>query len=108
MEVKLLGAGYGPNSTSADTPFIRAQVSAYKKSGIDPVVLPRSAGTWPGYVFTDPPLSIPAGHFGMAHGNGAHGVDEYFLIDSAIPKVNGIDGAVRSHVDYLYEFARQA
>jgi acetylornithine deacetylase/succinyl-diaminopimelate desuccinylase-like protein len=108
IEVKVLGAGYGPNSTSADTAFIRAQVAAYRKNGVSPLVLPRSAGTWPGYVFTDPPLSLPAGHFGMANGSGAHGPDEYFLIDSANPKVNGLDGAVRSHVDYLYELARQA
>jgi acetylornithine deacetylase/succinyl-diaminopimelate desuccinylase-like protein len=108
IEVKVLGAGYGPNSTSADTAFIRAQVAAYRKDGVNPIVLPRSAGTWPGYVFTDPPLSLPAGHFGMAHGSGAHGPDEYFLIDSVNPKVNGLDGAVRSHVNYLYELARQA
>lgn len=108
IEVKVLGAGYGPNSTSADTAFIRAQVAAYRKNGVNPLVLPRSAGTWPGYVFTDPPLSLPAGHFGMANGSGAHGPDEYFLIEAADQKVNGLDGAVRSHVDYLFELARQA
>lgn len=105
IEVKVLGRGYGPNSTSADTTFIRAQRAAYRKNGVDPLLLPRSAGTWPGYVFTDPPLSLPAGHFGMAHGSGAHGPDEYFLIDSTNPKVNGLDGAVKSQVDYLYEVA---
>ena len=32
----------------------------------------------------------------------AHAPDEYFLIDSANPKVAGLDGAVRSFVDLLY------
>jgi acetylornithine deacetylase/succinyl-diaminopimelate desuccinylase-like protein len=107
IEVKVLGAGYGPNSTSADTPFIRAQQATYRKYGINPLLLPRSAGTWPGYVFTDPPLSLPAGHFGLCYGSGAHGPDEFFLIESTHPKLAGFDTGVRSQVDYLYEFARQ-
>src|ERR1051325_7999951 len=39
-------------------------------------------------------------------GGGAHAPDEYYVIESANPKVQGIDGAVRSHVEYLYEVAR--
>jgi hypothetical protein len=77
----------------------------YKRSNIDPIVLPRSAGSWPGYIFTNEPLKLPAGHFGMGHGSGAHAPDEYFVIESSNPKVQGIDGAVRSYVEYLYEVA---
>ena len=40
-------------------------------AGIDPIVMPRSAGSWPGYVFTGDPLRLPAGGFGLGHGNGA-------------------------------------
>ena len=69
---------------------------------------PRNAGSYPGYVFTGEPLKLPAGHFGLGHGNGAHAPDEYFLIESANPKVAGWDGAVRSFVDYLYELATVA
>ena len=36
---------------------------------------------------------------------GAHAPDEYFVIESANPKVAGWDGAVRSYVDYLHELA---
>ena len=32
--------------------------------------------------------------------------DEYFVIESKNPKVQGMDGAVRSFVKYLYEVAR--
>ena len=104
IEVNMTG-GYDPNSTSADTALIRAQMALYKRDGIDPIVLPRSAGSWPGYVFTGDPLRLAAGHFGLGHGNGAHAPDEYYVIDSKNPKVQGIDGAVRSYVEYLYEMA---
>jgi len=97
--------GYDPTSTSADTPFIRAQVAVYKRAGIDPVMWPRSSGSWPGYVFTGDPLRLPTGHFGLGHGSGAHAPDEYYVIESTKPKIQGIDGAVRSYVEYLYEVA---
>jgi acetylornithine deacetylase/succinyl-diaminopimelate desuccinylase-like protein len=104
IEVNMTG-GYAPNSTSADAGLIRAQTAVYKRDGIDPVVLPRSAGSWPGYVFTGEPLHLAAGHFGLGHGSGAHAPDEYYVVESSNPKVQGMDGAVRSFVDYLYEVA---
>jgi hypothetical protein len=48
---------------------------------------------------------LPAGHFGFGHGGGAHAPDEYYVIESANPKVHGIDGAVRSFAEYLFELA---
>jgi acetylornithine deacetylase/succinyl-diaminopimelate desuccinylase-like protein len=107
IEVTMTG-GYDPNSTPADAALIKAQTAVYKRNGVDPVVLPRSAGSWPGYVFTNPPLSLPASHFGMAHGSGAHAPDEYYVIESSNPKVQGIDGATKAYVEYLYEVARSA
>jgi len=65
----------------------------------------RLAGSYPGYVFTNPPLKLPAGHFGLGHGGGAHAPDEYLVIESANPKLRGWDGTVRSYVDYLYELS---
>jgi acetylornithine deacetylase/succinyl-diaminopimelate desuccinylase-like protein len=97
--------GYDPTSTSAEAPLIRAQQSVYRHGGLDPILLPRNAGSFPGYVFTSKPLSLPAGHFGLGHGGGAHAPDEYFVIESSNPKVAGWDGAVASFVDYLYELA---
>jgi hypothetical protein len=85
---------------------IKAQEAVYRRGGIDPIVLPRNAGSWPGYVFTGDPLRLPAGHFGLGHGSGAHAPDEYYVITSANPKVQGLDGAVRSFVEFLYEAAR--
>ena len=104
IEVNMTG-GYDPTSTSADAMVIRAQATVYHRSGIDPIVLPRNAGSWPGYVFTGDPLRLAAGHFGLGHGSGAHAPDEYYVIESTTSKIHGIDGAVRSYVEYLYEVA---
>jgi acetylornithine deacetylase/succinyl-diaminopimelate desuccinylase-like protein len=101
-----MSGGYDPTSTSGDSAVIRAAASVYKKNGIDPVTLPRLAGSWPGFVFTGPPLHLPAGHFGLGHGNGAHAPDEYYLIESKNPKIKSMDGAAFSHVEFLYEFAQ--
>ena len=105
IEVNMTG-GYDPNSTAANAGLIRAQTVVYRRGGIDPVMLPRSAGSWPGYVFTGDPLRLPAGHFGLGHGSGAHAPNEYYVVASKNPKVQGMDGAVRSFVDYLFELAR--
>jgi acetylornithine deacetylase/succinyl-diaminopimelate desuccinylase-like protein len=107
IEVNMTG-GYDPTSTPADAALVRAEHAIYKRNGIDPIVLPRLAGSWPGYVFTGDPLNLPAGHFGLGHGSGAHAPNEYYVIESSNPKVQGIDGAVMSYVEYLYEVARTA
>src|SRR3989449_1133167 len=62
IEVRMTG-GYDPNSTPADAALIRIETEVYRKGGIDPVILPRSAGSWPGYVFTGEPLHLAAGAF---------------------------------------------
>jgi acetylornithine deacetylase/succinyl-diaminopimelate desuccinylase-like protein len=104
IEVNMTG-GYDPTSTPAEASLIRAATDVYRRSGVDPILMPRLAGSWPGYVFTGDPLRLPAGHFGLGHGDGAHAPDEYYVIGSANPKVQGIDGAVQSYVEYLYELA---
>ena len=102
IEVNMTG-GYDPNSTPADSELIKAQIAVYRRHRIDPLLWPRTAGSWPGYVFTNPPLRLPAGHFGLGHGSGAHAPDEYYVIESANPKIEGIDGAVYSFAEYLFE-----
>jgi acetylornithine deacetylase/succinyl-diaminopimelate desuccinylase-like protein len=97
-----MSGGYNPTQTAADSKLIQTQLATYRKLGLDPQLWPRSAGSWPGYVFTDAPLNLAAGHFGLGHGTGAHAPDEYYLIESTNPKVQGLDGAVASFVEYLY------
>ena len=105
IDVNMTG-GYDPNSTSVDSDLIKSQIAVLKNSEIDPIILPRSAGSWPGYVFTGAPSNKPAGHFGLGHGSGAHAPDEYFVIESSNPKIQGIDGATMSFVQYLYELGK--
>jgi acetylornithine deacetylase/succinyl-diaminopimelate desuccinylase-like protein len=104
IEVNMSG-GYDPTQTDPDSKFMQAVLATYRKLGVSPQVLPRSPGSWPGYRFTNPPLSLPAGGFGLGHGTGAHAPDEYYLIESTNPKVQGLDGAVASFVEYLYTVA---
>ncbi len=105
IEVNMTG-GYDPTSTAANTPLIQAQVAVLKRSGIEPLLWPRLAGSWPGYAFTAAPLNLAAGHFGLGHGAGQHAPNEYFLIESTNPKLQGYDGATMSYVDYLFELAK--
>ena len=105
IDINMTG-GYDPTTTPADSPIIKAEEAVYKNHGIDPVMVPRLGGSWPGYVFTNPPLSLGAGHFGLGHGSGAHAPDEYYVIESTNPKVEGWDGAVLSYVQLLDELAK--
>jgi acetylornithine deacetylase/succinyl-diaminopimelate desuccinylase-like protein len=104
IEVNMTG-GYDPTTTPQNSALVRAQANVYRRNGIEPVFWPRMAGSWPGYVFTGEPLNLPAGHFGLGHGSGAHAPDEYLVIESGNPKVQGFDGGVRSQIDYLFELA---
>jgi acetylornithine deacetylase/succinyl-diaminopimelate desuccinylase-like protein len=104
IEVNATG-GYDPTSTAADAAVIRAAQSVYKRAGLEPILWPRNAGSYPGYVFTGPPLKLPSGHFGLGHGSGAHAPDEYYVIESANPKMKGWNDAVMSFVEYLHELA---
>ncbi len=107
IDVNMSG-GYDPTMTPQDASIIKSEIAVYKRLGVDPIMLPRNAGSWPGYVFTGDPLRLPAGHFGMGHGSGAHAPNEYYVIESSNPKVLGMDGAVKAHVEYLYELAKRS
>src|SRR5215471_15949669 len=105
IEVNMTG-GYDPTATSKDSELIKAQIAAYKQFGVDPLLWPRNAGSYPGYAFTGEPLKLAAGHFGLGHGSGAHAPDEYYVIESSNPKIQNFDGAVMSFVEYLYELGK--
>ena len=104
IEVNMTG-GYDPTETDPNSRLIRAEQAAYRKSGVDATLWPRLAGSWPGVTFTGPPLRLAAGQFGLGYGGGAHAPDEFFLIDSANPKVAGLDEAAASYVDLFFALA---
>ena len=60
IEVNVSG-GYDSTSTRADARLIQAQVNVLKRAGLDPMLWPRNAGSYPGFVFTGPPLSLVRG-----------------------------------------------
>lgn len=105
VEIRV-GGGYDPTETAEDSRIVQAQLAVYRANRVNATLYPRSAGSWPGSVFTSAPVNLPAGQFGLGHGGGQHAPDEYFLIDSNNPRVMGLTGAVMGFVDMLYEMAR--
>ncbi|MBM4188477.1 MAG: M20/M25/M40 family metallo-hydrolase [Gemmatimonadetes bacterium] len=104
IEVNLSG-GNDPTETDPESKLVKAMVTAYHNLGVEPLLWPRLAGSWPGVIFTGAPLRLPAGLFGLGHGGGAHAPDEFYIIESSNPKVAGWDGAVKSYVEFLYTLA---
>lgn len=105
IEVNVSG-GYGPTQTDENSALIKAEQATLKGAGIPMTMSARSAGSWPGVVFTGPPLNMAAGQFGAGRGGGAHAPDEWLLVDSTNPKVLGFDGQAILFADFLYEVAR--
>lgn len=104
VEIKV-GGGYDPTEVDENSRLIRTELATYERAGITATLNPRLAGSWPGATFTAPPVSIPAGHFGMGHGAGAHAPDEYYVIESTNPKVAGLVDATMGYADFLYQLA---
>ncbi len=105
IEVNVSG-GYDPTETAEDSRIIRAEKAVYARAGADVAISPRSAGSWPGSVFTQPPVNLPAGQFGLGYGTGAHAPNEFFVIESTNPKVAGMIDSAMGYVDFLYEMAK--
>jgi hypothetical protein len=105
--VKVTG-GYDPTETAENSQVIQAQLSVFKAAGAPASLYPRSPGSWPGSVFTGPPLRLPAGQFGLGYGQGAHAPDEFYLIESKIPKVAGFAETTMGFVDFLCEIAARS
>ena len=102
IEVNMSG-GYDPTSTPKDALVVKAAQAVYRRAGLEPILWPRLAGSWPGYIFTGDLLKLPATHFGMGHGSGAHAPNEYYVIESKNKNVEGFDEAARKYVEFLFE-----
>lgn len=104
VEFRMTG-GYDPTETPEDSAIIRAQQAVFQRAGSVVALYPRSAGSWPGFVFTGEPLNLPAGQFGLGHGSGAHAPNEYFVVESTNPKIAGLVDNSMGYVDFMYEMA---
>jgi acetylornithine deacetylase/succinyl-diaminopimelate desuccinylase-like protein len=107
IEVKVTG-GYDPTQTEESSSLIKASIAVYKQEKVPFSLNPRLAGSWPGYIFTGAPVSLPAGHFGLGHGSGAHAPNEYYVIEASNPAVRGMKGATLSYVEFLYALAEMS
>ncbi len=104
----IVSGGYSPTESPEDSIIIRAGAAVLQKAGIEYSLFPRRAGSWPGVVFTGPPLEMAAGHFGIGRGGGAHAPDEWLLIESSDPKVAGFQQQAVAFADYLFGVAHTA
>jgi acetylornithine deacetylase/succinyl-diaminopimelate desuccinylase-like protein len=106
-DIKLnISGGYDPTETDEKARIIQSALAAYKTMGVNASIFPRLAGSWPGSVFTQPPVAIPALQYGMGFGSGAHAPNEFFVIESANPKVAGYTEATMGYVELLYAIAQ--
>ena len=103
-----VSGGYGPTETDENSLLVQSQIATLKRAGVPYTLSPRLAGSWPGVIFTGPPLKLPAVGFGLGTGGGAHAPNEWFLIESKDPKVAGFDEAAMFYVDYFYDLAQTA
>jgi len=104
----IVSGGYSPTVSPEDSVVVQAAAATLGKAGIEHSLFPRRAGSWPGVMFTGPPLRMPAGHFGVGRGGGAHAPDEWLLIESSDPKIAGYEQQAVMFAEYLYEVARAA
>ncbi|WCM29264.1 M20/M25/M40 family metallo-hydrolase [Sphingomonas sp. QA11] len=106
IEVNVTG-GYGPTQTPEESGLIKAHKAVLTRAQIPYALSVRSAGSWPGVVFTGDPLRLPAAQFGIGNGNGAHAPDEYFVIEPTNPQVANLTQQTMAYVDLMYEIAAQ-
>jgi acetylornithine deacetylase/succinyl-diaminopimelate desuccinylase-like protein len=99
----IVSGGYSPTQTDESSRLIKAEQATLAAAKIPMTMSARSAGSWPGVVFTGPPLRMAAAQFGVGRGGGAHAPDEWLLIDSTNPKVAGFDDQAILYADFLYE-----
>jgi acetylornithine deacetylase/succinyl-diaminopimelate desuccinylase-like protein len=104
IEIKTAG-GSNPTQTPESSPMIQAAKTAYLKMGVQPAINLRNPTSGPGYLFTDPPLRLGWGDIGLGHGARFHAPNEYYVIESTKPGLQGLDGATLSFAEYLFALA---
>jgi acetylornithine deacetylase/succinyl-diaminopimelate desuccinylase-like protein len=97
------GGNYDPTETPENSGLIRAEKSVLARLGVDYSVVPRIAGSYPGYMFTGAPLNKPFNQFGLGHGGRAHAPDEFYLVESNTAKIAGLREAAMGYAEFLYE-----
>jgi hypothetical protein len=47
-----MSGGYDPTETDPDSKLVQGMVATYRRLGVEPLLWPRLAGSWPGVTFT--------------------------------------------------------
>ena len=97
--------GYDPTDTAADAPLIQAQLAVLRRAGIEPAVMPRIAGSYPGYVFTGEPLRLPLATSASATAAARTRRTSTSSSSRRTRRSSDWDGAVASHAAYLFALA---
>ena len=100
-----ISGGYDPTRTEETSRLVQSALKAYDAMGVEAGLYPRMAGSWPGSVFTQPPVSIPALQFGMGRGGRQHAPDEFLVVDSIDPAVGGYAQQTMGYVHLLHAIA---
>lgn len=107
QDIEIVPGGiYGPTETPRESAIVNALVNALSDAGVPHTLNPRLAGSWPGYRFTDPPVSLPAVFVGIGQGGQMHAPDEWYLIDAKDPRLAGIDRQALFYAEFLYALAK--
>jgi acetylornithine deacetylase/succinyl-diaminopimelate desuccinylase-like protein len=101
IEIRKLG-GYPGAQTSVDAALVQAAIGVFNKRGIEVSVRPRLAGSAPFYQFTER-LGLPLVFAALGYGTGAHGPDEFMVIEAAEgSRIAGLADIEKYYVDLLY------
>jgi acetylornithine deacetylase/succinyl-diaminopimelate desuccinylase-like protein len=84
-------SAYPASRVAPDSPPARALVDACRANADDLLVLPIHAGAAPMHVFSDT-IGIPYAFGGVGHGAGAHGPNEYIMVDDIAPFMRTVAG----------------
>jgi acetylornithine deacetylase/succinyl-diaminopimelate desuccinylase-like protein len=104
IEIRRL-SGYPSSQTSVEAPLVQATIGVFNKYGHTPIVWPRLAGSAPFYQFTER-LGLPLVMGALGHGSGAHGPNEYMVIEPAEgSSIVGLAEIEKSYVDLLFALA---
>ncbi len=104
IEIREMGS-YPGAQTSVDASLVQAAIAVFNKRGIDVAVRPRLAGSAPFYQFTER-LGLPLVFAALGYGTGAHGPDEFMVIEAADgSRIAGLAEVEKYYVDLLYALA---
>ena len=85
----LLRSSYPASQCAPDEPVVAALIDACRQHASSVQVFPIHAGAAPMHVFSEV-IGIPYAFGGVGHGAGAHGPNEYIMLDDIVPFMKSV------------------